>query len=84
MTTDKDKGIVGLASDRLRETSGGLRGEGLWHSAKSEVYHKNRNRQTGNSIAPENIEQGTGGKPLCEECEPLNSLGGPLGNLTNL
>jgi hypothetical protein len=37
MTTDKDKGIVGLASDRLRETSGGLRGEGLWHSAKSEV-----------------------------------------------
>jgi hypothetical protein len=75
MITDKDKGIVGLASDRLREISGGLRGEGSWHSAKSEVYHKNRNRQTGNSIAPENIEQGAGGKPLCEECERLNSLG---------
>jgi hypothetical protein len=73
-----------LASDRLRETSGGLRGEGPWHSANSEVYHKNGNRQTGNSIAPENIEQGTGGKPLCEECERLSSLGGPVGNLTNL
>jgi hypothetical protein len=33
------------------------------------------NRKTGNSIAPKNIEQGTGGKPLCEECERLNSLG---------
>jgi hypothetical protein len=58
MTTDKDKGIVGLASDRLRETNGALRGEGPWHSANSEVYHKNRNCQTGNSNAPENIEQG--------------------------
>ena len=72
MTTGKNKGIVGLASDRLRETNGALRGEGPWHS---EVYHKNRKCQKGNSIAPENIEQGTGGKPLCEECERLNSLG---------
>jgi hypothetical protein len=57
LTIDKDKGIVGLASDRLRETNGALRGEGPWHSANSEVYHKNRNCQKGNSIAPENIEQ---------------------------
>jgi hypothetical protein len=75
---------VGLASDRLRETNSALSGEGPLHSANSEVYHKNRNCQTGNSNAPENIEQGTGGKPLCKECERLNSLGGPVGNLTNL
>jgi hypothetical protein len=84
MTTDKDKVIVGSASDRVRETTGALRVEGPWHSANSEVYHNNRIRQTGNSIAPENIEQETGGKPLCEECERLNSSGGPVGNLTNL
>ena len=84
ISADKDKGIVGSASDRIRETTGALRGEGPWHSANSEVYHNNPNCQTGNSIAPENIEQGTGGKPLCEECERLNSLGGPVGNLTNL
>jgi hypothetical protein len=84
ISADKDKGIVGSASDRIRETTGTLRGEGPWHSANSEVYHNNRYCQTGNSIAPENIEQGIGGKPLCEECERLNSSGGPVGNLTNL
>ena len=84
MTTDKDKGIVGSASDRIRETTGALRGEGPWHSPTSEIYHNNRTCQTGNSIAPENIEQGTGGKPLCEECQRLNNSGGPLGNLPNL
>jgi hypothetical protein len=73
MATEKDKGIVGSATDRLRETTGSLKGEGPWHSANSEVYYNNRNCQTGNSIAPENIEQGTGGKPLCGECERLNS-----------
>ena len=84
MATDKDKGIIGSAADRLRETTGSLKGEGPWHSANSEVYHNNRNCQTGNSIAPENVQQGTGGKPLCQECERLNSSGGPIGNLTNL
>jgi hypothetical protein len=84
MATDKDKGIVGSATDRVRETTGSLRGEGRWHSSNSDVYHNNRNCQTGNSIAPENLQQGTGGKPLCGECERLNSSGGPLGNLTNL
>jgi hypothetical protein len=84
MATDKDKGIVGSATDRVRETTGSLRGEGPWYSSNSDVYHNNRNCQTGNSIAPENLQQGTGGKPLCEECERLNSSGGPLGNLTNL
>jgi hypothetical protein len=84
MATDKDKGIVGSATDRVRETTGSLRGEGPWYSSNSDVYHNNRNCQTGNSIAPENLQQGTGGKPLCGECERLNSSGGPLGNLTNL
>ena len=55
VATDKDKGIVGSASDRVRETTGALRGEGPWHSANSDVYHNNRNCQTGNSIAPENV-----------------------------
>jgi hypothetical protein len=84
MTDDKDKGLLGSAADRVRETTSSLRGEGPWHSANSNVYHNNRNCQTGNSIAPENIVQGTGGKPLCQECERLNSSGGPIGNLTNL
>jgi hypothetical protein len=84
MAKDKDKGIVDGAQNTLRETTGALRGEGLWHSANAEVYHNNSNCQTGNSIGAENVRQGTGGKTLCEECERLNSAGGPVGNLTNL
>ena len=76
--------IVAATFFALRETTGALKGEGPWHSANSDVYHNNRACQTGNSIAPENIQQGTGGKPLCGECERLNSAGGPVGNLTNL
>jgi hypothetical protein len=30
MTTDKDKGIVGSATGRLRETTGALKGPGPW------------------------------------------------------
>ena len=81
--TDKDKGLVGSATDRLRETTGSLKGEGPWHSANSEVYHNNRNCQTGNSISPENVVEGTGGKPLGGECERLNKSGGPVRNLSN-
>jgi hypothetical protein len=84
VATDKEKGIVDSATDRVRETTSSLRGEDPWHSANSDVYHNNRNCQTGNSIAPENVRQGTGGKPLCEECQRLNSSDGPVGNLTNL
>jgi len=62
MGGEKDKGIVGSAQDTVRETTGALRGEGPWHSADSDVYHNNPNCQTGNSIAPENARQGTGGK----------------------
>ena len=84
MAADKEKGLTDSASDRLRETTGALKGEGSWHSANSDVYHNNHNCQTGNSIEAENVRQGTGGKPLCEECERLNSAGGPVGNLTGL
>ncbi len=70
MATDKElvggaADIVGGATDSLRETITGLRGGGPWHSANSEVYHNNPSCQTGNSIAPENVRQGTGDKSLC-------------------
>jgi hypothetical protein len=91
MATDKDKGIVGGAADivggttdSLRQTTGGLAGGGAWHSPDSDVYHNNPSCQTGNNIAPENIQQGTGDKSLCRECERLNNAGGPVGNLTGL
>jgi hypothetical protein len=91
MATDKDKGLVGGAADilggatdSLRETARGLGGGGPWHSTNSEVYHNNPSCQTGNSIDPENVQQGTGNKTLCRECERLNSAGGPVGNLTGL
>ncbi len=85
MATEKDKGLVDAAQNTLRETTGALRGgEGPWYSANSDVYHNNPSCQTGNSIDPENVQRGTGGKTLCEECQKLNNAGGPVGNLTNL
>ena len=84
MPTDKDKGLVGSATDSLRQTTGALGGGEPWHAADSDVYHSNPNCQTGNSIAPENVREGTGGKSPCGECERLNSAGGPVGNLTGL
>jgi hypothetical protein len=84
MDREKDKGIVDAARNTVRETTGSLRGEGPWHSVNSEVYHNNPDCQTGNSIEPENVRQGTGGKQLCEECRRLNKAGGPVGNLTGL
>jgi len=84
MATKKDKGIADTTKDTVRETTGVLRGEGPWHSVNSDIYHNNPNCQNGNRIEPENLRQGTGNKQLCEECERLNSAGGPVGNLTNL
>jgi MIP family channel proteins len=61
-------------------------GQGPWHSVNSDVYHDNPDCQTGGSIDPENIRQGTGGKRLCEECERLDNAAGsvapPMGDLT--
>jgi hypothetical protein len=84
VSTDKDKGLIGSTTDQLKETTGILRGVSQWHSVNSDVHHNNPNCRTGNSIKAENIQEGTGGKPLCDECERLNSAGGPVGNLTNL
>ena len=66
---DRDKGLIGSTSDQLKETTGVLKGQGPWHSANSDVYHNNPNCQTGGNIKDENLLQGTGGKPLCGECE---------------
>lgn len=46
-----------------------------WHSIKQTVHHNNTNCNTGNNIETENIRQGTGGKPLCQECERLRREG---------
>jgi hypothetical protein len=52
-----------------------------WHSVNSDIYHDNPNCQTGSSIDPENIQPGTGGNRLCEECARLNRAAGPVGDL---
>jgi hypothetical protein len=46
-----------------------------WHSVKQDVHHDNTERNTGNNIEPENLRQGTGGKPLCRECADLDAAG---------
>jgi hypothetical protein len=43
-----------------------------WHSIKEDVHHNNTECNTGNNIERENLRQGTGGKPLCKECEKAN------------
>jgi MIP family channel proteins len=61
-------------------------GQGAWHSVNSDIYHDNPDCQTGGSIDPENIQQGTGGKRLCEECARLDRAAGsvtsPIGDFT--
>ena len=46
-----------------------------WHSIRQSVYHNNTNCNTGNNIETENLRQGNGGKPLCQECAGLNAQG---------
>lgn len=46
-----------------------------WHSIKQSVHHNNTNCNTGNNIELENLRQGSGGKPLCQECSNLNKQG---------
>jgi hypothetical protein len=43
-----------------------------WHSIKGETYHNNTACNTGSNIEPRYLRQGTGGKPLCRECDRLN------------
>jgi len=42
-----------------------------WHSTKQDVHHNDTDCNAGNNIEPENLRQGTGGKPLCRECARL-------------
>jgi hypothetical protein len=42
-----------------------------WHSIKQDVHHNNTSCNTGNNIERENRREGTGGKPLCQECRGL-------------
>ena len=46
-----------------------------WHSTKQDVHHNNTECNTGNNIEKENLASGTGGKPLCKECDRLNDAG---------
>jgi hypothetical protein len=48
-----------------------------WHSTKESIYHENAGCNTGKSISDEDLRQGTGGKPLCQECRRLNKFVGP-------
>jgi len=43
-----------------------------WHSIKQDVHHNNTECNTGNNIEKENLRQGDGGKPLCQECKKIN------------
>ena len=42
-----------------------------WHSIKQSVHHNNTSCNTGNNIETENRREGTGSKPLCNECARL-------------
>lgn len=42
-----------------------------FHSVKAFVHHNNTSCNTGNNIEAENRRSGTGGKPLCAECNRL-------------
>jgi hypothetical protein len=46
-----------------------------WHSIKQYVHHDNTACNTGNNIERENLRSGTGGEPLCKECEDLDRRG---------
>jgi hypothetical protein len=46
-----------------------------WHSAQPgtpNIHHSNSSCPEGNKIERENRREGTGGHPLCEQCERLN------------
>jgi Protein of unknown function (DUF2442) len=43
-----------------------------WHSIKQSVYHNDARCSTGSIISDEDLRQGTGGKPICQECCSLH------------
>lgn len=46
-----------------------------FHSVKEHRYHDNSRCGPGSEIPPHNKVAGTGGKPLCTDCEKLNRDG---------
>ena len=47
-----------------------------WHSKKrnvANVYHNNTRCEAGNRIETQQVQQGTGGRPLCRRCKSLNT-----------
>jgi hypothetical protein len=46
-----------------------------WYSVNQSTYHNNSRCATGSNIDPEHLRQGTGGRPLCQECNSLNQIG---------
>ena len=44
----------------------------FWHSILQRVCHNNTSCTTGNNIEQRYFSYGTGGRPLCKECERLN------------
>ena len=42
-----------------------------WHSVKETVHHNNSNCEAGRAIEKRYRREGTGDKPLCEECARL-------------
>ncbi|HYN85010.1 MAG TPA: DUF2442 domain-containing protein [Pyrinomonadaceae bacterium] len=45
-----------------------------WHSIRQDTYHNNSQCNTGQNIDPADLRQGTGGRPLCQECHALNQV----------
>jgi hypothetical protein len=46
-----------------------------WHSVEQLIHHGNTECNTGNRIAQADVREGTGDKPLCEECRRLDLAG---------
>jgi hypothetical protein len=42
-----------------------------WHSVKERIHHNNSNCNAGRAIEKRYRREGTGDKPLCEECARL-------------
>jgi hypothetical protein len=73
---DEDLSTEGLlrGAPAPRKRSAKKATKAAWHSVKADTYHDNTACNTGSNIEPEHLRQGTGGKPLCNECKFLNNL----------
>ena len=46
-----------------------------WHSVKEDHHHDNTKCGPGSEIPPHNRQEGTGEKPLCDDCKELDRKG---------